>query len=146
METLYILINCDLGSEVEIINELAKIPEVKEVRGTYGIYDIFVKLQAESGPALEVYNHTQNKKTSKSSFYCDINSNPFSGWTLSQKMLKLYNSFSLSKEDFVPFEKNLVKIFICGPTVYDYTHLGHARIFLTYDLLSRCLNDQGTQN
>ncbi|MGI0066180.1 MAG: class I tRNA ligase family protein [Nitrosotalea sp.] len=58
-------------------------------------------------------------------------------------MLKLYNSFSLSKEDFVPFEKNLVKMFICGPTVYDYTHLGHARIFLIYDLLSRCLNDQG---
>jgi cysteinyl-tRNA synthetase len=60
-------------------------------------------------------------------------------------MLKLYNSFSLSKEDFVPFEKNHVKIFICGPTVYDYTHLGHARIFLTYDLLSRCLHDQGLQ-
>ena len=58
-------------------------------------------------------------------------------------MLKLFNSFSSSKEDFVPFEKSLVKIFICGPTVYDYTHLGHARIFLTYDLLSRCLNDQG---
>ena len=53
METLYILINCDLGSEVEIINELAKISEVKEVRGTYGIYDIFVKLQADSGSALE---------------------------------------------------------------------------------------------
>lgn len=60
-------------------------------------------------------------------------------------MLKLFNSFSLSKEDFVPFEKHLVKIFICGPTVYDYTHLGHARIFLTYDLLSRSLNDQGLQ-
>lgn len=53
METLYILINCDLGSEVEIINELAKISEVKEVRGTYGIYDIFVKLQADSGYVLE---------------------------------------------------------------------------------------------
>ncbi|MFZ0183429.1 MAG: class I tRNA ligase family protein [Nitrosotalea sp.] len=58
-------------------------------------------------------------------------------------MLKLFNSFSSSKEDFVPFDKNLVKVFICGPTVYDYTHLGHARIFLTYDLLARCLNDQG---
>jgi len=58
-------------------------------------------------------------------------------------MLRLYNSFSSSKEDFVPFEKNLAKVFICGPTVYDYTHLGHARIFLTYDLLASCLNDQG---
>ena len=53
MESLYILVNCDLGSEVDIINELAKIPEVKEVRGTYGIYDIFVKLQADSISALE---------------------------------------------------------------------------------------------
>jgi DNA-binding Lrp family transcriptional regulator len=53
MESLYILVNCDLGSEVEIINELTKIPEVKEVRGTYGIYDIFVKLQADSTSALE---------------------------------------------------------------------------------------------
>ena len=53
MESLYILVNCDLGSEVEIINELAKISEVKEVRGTYGIYDIFVKLQADSTSSLE---------------------------------------------------------------------------------------------
>ncbi|TLX84670.1 MAG: Lrp/AsnC family transcriptional regulator [Thaumarchaeota archaeon] len=53
METLYILINCDLGSEVDIINELTKIPEVKEVRGTYGIYDIFVKLQSDSSAGLE---------------------------------------------------------------------------------------------
>ena len=53
METLYILINCDLGSEVEIINELMKIPEVREVRGTYGVYDIFVKLQGDSRENLE---------------------------------------------------------------------------------------------
>jgi DNA-binding Lrp family transcriptional regulator len=53
VETLYILVNCDLGSEVDIIKELEKISEVKEVRGTYGIYDIFVKLQADSGQALE---------------------------------------------------------------------------------------------
>ena len=53
VETLYVLINCDLGSEVDIINELAKIPEVKEVRGTYGIYDVFVKLQADSNSMLE---------------------------------------------------------------------------------------------
>ena len=53
METLYILINCDLGSEVDIINELLKIPEIKEVRGTYGVYDIFVKLQGDSSATLE---------------------------------------------------------------------------------------------
>jgi len=56
-------------------------------------------------------------------------------------MLQLFNSFSSTKEDFEPFEKNHVKIFICGPTLYDYTHLGHARIFLTYDLLCRLLHE-----
>jgi len=58
-------------------------------------------------------------------------------------MLKLFNSFSLKKEDFEPFDKPHVKIFICGPTLYDYTHLGHARIFLTYDLLCRYLQAKG---
>ena len=58
-------------------------------------------------------------------------------------MLKIFNSFSSTKEDFKPFEPNLVKIFICGPTLYDYTHLGHARIFLTYDLLCSVLHQQG---
>jgi len=53
VEILYILINCDLGSEVEIINEFMKIPEVKEVRGTYGVYDIFVKLQGDTREVLE---------------------------------------------------------------------------------------------
>ena len=53
METLYILINCDLGSEADIISELMKIPEIKEVRGTYGVYDIFVKLQGDSSATLE---------------------------------------------------------------------------------------------
>ena len=56
-------------------------------------------------------------------------------------MLKLFNSFSSKKEDFEPFERSLVKIFICGPTLYDYTHLGHARIFLIYDLLCRFLRE-----
>jgi cysteinyl-tRNA synthetase len=58
-------------------------------------------------------------------------------------MLKLFNSFSSKIEDFEPFQKNFVKIFICGPTLYDYTHLGHSRIFLTYDLLCRHLQDKG---
>jgi len=58
-------------------------------------------------------------------------------------MLKIFNTFSLKKEDFEPFDAPDVKIFICGPTLYDYTHLGHARIFLTYDLLCRYLQAKG---
>ncbi|MDE1762650.1 MAG: class I tRNA ligase family protein [Thaumarchaeota archaeon] len=58
-------------------------------------------------------------------------------------MINLYNSFSSNKDNFEPFQKDFVRIFICGPTLYDFTHLGHARIFLTYDLLCRHLNERG---
>ncbi|NHI02949.1 Cysteinyl-tRNA synthetase [Candidatus Nitrosotalea sp. TS] len=58
-------------------------------------------------------------------------------------MIKIFNSFSSNKDKFEPFEKNMVKVFICGPTLYDYTHVGHARIFLTYDLLCRHLRERG---
>lgn len=49
----YVLINCKLGFENQIINELVKIPGVKEVRGTFGDYDIFAKLEAGSEKELE---------------------------------------------------------------------------------------------
>lgn len=62
METAYLLIQCDMGSEVDIIEELLKIPEVKEVRGTYGIYDIFAKLESESREKLdEILTNTIRK-------------------------------------------------------------------------------------
>ncbi len=48
MATAYILINCDLGSEEEIMKEVDKLPDVVEVSGVYGVYDIIVKLQADS--------------------------------------------------------------------------------------------------
>ena len=53
MEVAYVLIQCDLGSEVDIIKELAKIQQIKEVRGTYGIYDIFCKIEADSKDVLD---------------------------------------------------------------------------------------------
>jgi DNA-binding Lrp family transcriptional regulator len=53
MESAYLLIQCDMGSEVTIIQQLMKIPEVKEVRGTYGVYDIFAKLESESREKLD---------------------------------------------------------------------------------------------
>ena len=43
-ETAYVLIQCDLGAEEDIIGGISQIPEVKEVRGTYGIYDIFCRV------------------------------------------------------------------------------------------------------
>ncbi len=53
MEVAYVLIQCDLGSEVEIIGELSKIDQIKEVRGTYGIYDIFCRIEADSKEVLD---------------------------------------------------------------------------------------------
>jgi DNA-binding Lrp family transcriptional regulator len=48
-----LLIQCDLGSETEIIKKLTEISEVKEVRGTYGVYDIFAKLESDSRQRLD---------------------------------------------------------------------------------------------
>jgi DNA-binding Lrp family transcriptional regulator len=45
MPTAYVLINCDLGSEEEIIKELKKLPEAVEVSGVYGVYDIIGKIR-----------------------------------------------------------------------------------------------------
>lgn len=53
MEIAYLLIQCDMGSEIDIIQQLMKIPEVKEVRGTYGVYDIFAKLESDSREKLD---------------------------------------------------------------------------------------------
>jgi DNA-binding Lrp family transcriptional regulator len=48
MPTAYVLINCDLGSEEEIIRELKKLPESVEVSGVYGVYDIIAKIRADT--------------------------------------------------------------------------------------------------
>ncbi len=53
MEIAYLLVQCDMGSEIDIIQQLMKIPEVKEVRGTYGVYDIFAKLESDSREKLD---------------------------------------------------------------------------------------------
>ena len=48
MTTAYVLINCDLGFDVEIIDEIKQLDEVKEVRGVYGAYDIIVRLESDN--------------------------------------------------------------------------------------------------
>lgn len=57
--------------------------------------------------------------------------------------MKLYNSYSQKTEEFVPIEGNNVKMYVCGPTVYDYAHLGHARCYITWDVLYRYLKFKG---
>jgi DNA-binding Lrp family transcriptional regulator len=48
MPTAYILINCILGKEEDIIKQISQIQQVKEVRGTYGVHDMFVKIQTDT--------------------------------------------------------------------------------------------------
>ena len=65
MEIAYILIQCDLGSEENIIAEIMKIPEAKEVRGTYGIYDVFCKVVSETKEKLDEVITNQIRKIPK---------------------------------------------------------------------------------
>nr|WP_208324412.1 cysteine--tRNA ligase [Orenia marismortui] len=57
--------------------------------------------------------------------------------------LKIYNSLSREKETFLPIEDGKVKIYSCGPTVYDYFHIGNARAFLLPDIIKRYLEYKG---
>jgi len=51
--------------------------------------------------------------------------------------MKIYNTMSGRKEEFVPLEEGKVKIYVCGPTVYNYFHIGNARPFVVFDTLRR---------
>lgn len=55
----------------------------------------------------------------------------------------LYNSLSGQKEQFIPLQKNSVSLYVCGVTVYDFCHIGHARTYSTFDTLVRYLRWSG---
>ena len=57
--------------------------------------------------------------------------------------MKLYNTLTGKKEEFKPIEENKVKIYSCGPTVYNYFHIGNARPFIIFDTLRRYLEYRG---
>ena len=57
--------------------------------------------------------------------------------------MKIYNTMTRKKEEFVPIDKNEVKMYSCGPTVYDYFHIGNARPFIIFDTMRRYLEYRG---
>jgi cysteinyl-tRNA synthetase len=59
--------------------------------------------------------------------------------------LKLYNTLTNKKETFVPIEEGKVKMYVCGPTVYNYFHIGNARPFIIFDVLRRYFEYVGYQ-
>ena len=58
-------------------------------------------------------------------------------------MLKIYNTLTRDKQNFVPIEPNKVRMYVCGMTVYDYCHLGHARVMVVFDLVYRWFKASG---
>jgi len=60
-------------------------------------------------------------------------------------MLHIHNSLTRSKEEFVPLTPGMVRMYVCGMTVYDLCHLGHARVFVVFDMATRWLRASGYQ-
>ncbi|NMT64582.1 cysteine--tRNA ligase [Marinobacter orientalis] len=58
-------------------------------------------------------------------------------------MIKIYNTLSQKKEEFKPIEPGKVRMYVCGMTVYDYCHLGHARVLVAFDVITRYLRHRG---
>jgi len=58
-------------------------------------------------------------------------------------VLRIYNTLTRTKQDFVPIAPPFVKMYVCGVTVYDYCHLGHARFMLVFDIVQRWLRASG---
>jgi len=58
-------------------------------------------------------------------------------------MLKIYNTLVRDKQEFVPIEPGKVGMYVCGMTVYDYCHLGHARVLVVFDMIYRWLKASG---
>lgn len=59
--------------------------------------------------------------------------------------MKIFNTLSRSKEEFLPIEPGKVRMYVCGMTVYDYCHIGHARVMVVFDMVSRWLRAKGYQ-
>ena len=57
--------------------------------------------------------------------------------------MKLYNTLTKQKEEFVPLEEGKVKMYVCGPTVYNYIHIGNARPMIVFDTVRRYMEYKG---
>ena len=58
-------------------------------------------------------------------------------------MIRIYNTLSKKKEDFVPLEEGKVRMYVCGPTVYNFIHIGNARPMIVFDTVRRYLEHKG---
>lgn len=58
-------------------------------------------------------------------------------------MLQIHNTLTKTKSPFTPLEKGKIRMYVCGVTVYDYCHIGHARVMVCFDLITRYLRYRG---
>ena len=58
-------------------------------------------------------------------------------------MIRIYNTLTQQKEELRPIEPGRVRMYVCGMTVYDYCHLGHARVLVAFDVVTRYLRHRG---
>ncbi len=58
-------------------------------------------------------------------------------------VLQIYNTLSRKKEPFKPIEEGKVRMYVCGMTVYDLCHVGHARVMVVFDMIARYLRHIG---
>lgn len=58
-------------------------------------------------------------------------------------MLQVYNTLTKKKEKFIPLNKDVVSMYVCGPTVYNYAHIGHAKTYIHFDIIARYLRYSG---
>src|SRR5437660_6010422 len=60
-----------------------------------------------------------------------------------QSRLKVYNTLTRHLDDFEPIHPRRVNMFVCGPTVYDVSHIGHGKTYVAYDIIARYLRKKG---
>ena len=59
--------------------------------------------------------------------------------------MKIYNTLTKKKEEFVPIREGEVSMYVCGPTVYNYFHIGNARPFVVFDTMRKYLEYRGNK-
>ena len=58
-------------------------------------------------------------------------------------MIRIYNTLTKKKEDFIPLEEGKVRMYVCGPTVYNFIHIGNARPMIVFDTVRRYMEHKG---
>mmetsp|Transcript_4762 Transcript_4762/g.17114 ORF Transcript_4762/g.17114 Transcript_4762/m.17114 type:complete len:660 (+) Transcript_4762:84-2063(+) len=95
-------------------------------------------------PLLPLVNSLGSKRSPGAAHAATVEGAPSeSSAAAGASQLRLFNTLRRQKELFVPMEEGKVKLYVCGVTVYDYSHIGHARVYVAFDILYRLLKTLG---